>query len=196
MKNIRRKINIIISILLIINGLLINILIVNKPIIKELKEPNIEYYNNLNNQNKKSDTYQKKEISKSYFAIISIPKINLTKELPHPNGKENNVDKNIEVLKPYKTPNKTGTNLILASHSGTSKVSYFNNIKELTNDDDIYIYYKNRKYHYKVIKKYEVIKNGKLNIITSSNETLLTMTTCSTNKNKQLVIIAKQLNIN
>ena len=60
-------------------------------------------------------------------------------------------------------------------------------------NDKIFIYYNHHKYRYKVIKKYEIPKNGKLRVPFYPNETLLTLTTCSTTSNNQLVVIAKQI---
>lgn len=124
-----------------------------------------------------------------YIAILEIPKINLKKGLVNPNTKYNNVNENIEILNPVKMPDEDG-NMILASHSGSSRVAFFNNLYLLKNSDKVYIYYNKKKYEYKIIKKYETKKSGKLILPNNIGKKNLILTTCSKNKYKQLVVIA------
>lgn len=185
----KKKIKIILGIVLILLSISIP-LTTNYKEIKEEKKETINIINYIKINKTKQVTNQKKL---NYLAIIHIPKINLKRGLPYPYSKENNVNQNIEILKPFQTPEDKNKNIILASHSGTSNVSFFKNIKDLTKNDDIFIYYKNKKYHYKVVKKYEIKKTGKISITNIHNQTLLTLITCSTTKNKQLVIISSQI---
>ena len=57
-------------------------------------------------------------------------------------------------------------------------------------DDEIFVYYGNAKYIYKVNKNYEVDKNGIIDITRDIEQTTLVLTTCSKDKSKQIVIMA------
>ncbi len=129
-----------------------------------------------------------------YNAILEIPKIKLKKGIYEKENKNNNVNKNIELINPNKINNPQTETIIIAGHSGSSKISFFHNLDILTLNDSIYLYYNGNKYEYKVIQKYEEAKVGKLSV---DNETeLLYLTTCSEkNKDKQLVIKTKLFNI-
>ena len=130
-------------------------------------------------------------ISYNYVGVLEIPKINLRKGFTSIDDKNNDVNKNIEVLKESDMPNVVGGNLIVAGHSGTGRIAYFNNINKLTNKDVINIYYNNKKYIYEVVYKYEIDKKGIMNIKKDKNKTTLTLITCSTsNEKKQIVIIS------
>lgn len=162
--------------------------------IKRIEKISIEYFfnTNKNTQEKQYNIINKDKLIE-YIAILEIPKINLKQGLVRPNSNLNNVNKNIQILTPFNRLDQLGTNLILAGHSGNSKVSFFRNINNLEIGNDIYIYYQNKKYHYKVLKKYEVEKTGKIHVKSNQNKTLLTLTTCSYN-NKQLIILSEQIN--
>lgn len=103
------------------------------------------------------------------------------------------MDKNVEILSQSSIKEKL---FILASHSGTSKKAYFNNLEKLSNDDLIYIYYKNNKYTYKITTIYYIKKTGYLKIKKNLTNTVI-LITCSTKfSNKQLIILSKLINNN
>ena len=130
-------------------------------------------------------------ISYNYVGVLEIPKINLRKGFTSIDDKNNDVNKNIEVLKESDMPNVVGGNLIIAGHSGTGRIAYFSNIYKLSNKDIINIYYNNKKYIYEVVDKYEIDKKGIMNIRKDKSKTTLTLITCSTsNEKKQIVIIS------
>ena len=186
------------KIILIITGLMLSLIYIY--INYDIKNQEQENLNNffedfpLNTDSKKEKEKDEKNKTKTknYIAVIEIPKIKLLKGLYDKNSPLNNVNKNIEIIN-YSMPDKKNTNLVLAGHSGTSKVSYFNKIYKLSKNDIIYIYYNNKKYKYKVIKKYELPKNGKIPIFYNKKEAFLTLTTCSITINKQLLILARQV---
>lgn len=129
-----------------------------------------------------------------YNAILEIPKIKLKKGIYEKGNKNNNVNKNIELINPNKINNPQIETIIIAGHSGSSKISFFHNLDILTLNDSIYLYYNGNKYEYKVIQKYEEAKVGKLSV--DNEKELLYLTTCSEkNKDKQLVIKANLFNI-
>ena len=83
-------------------------------------------------------------------------------------------------------------NLILASHSGTSSISFFKNLYKLELNDDVYVNYNNKDYHYKVTDIYTDIKDGDIGIRRNKNKTTLTLITCTKNdKTTQTVYICE-----
>ena len=116
-----------------------------------------------------------------YVAILEIPQIDLKLGLVDKNSNDNNVNKNIQILDGSEFPNKINTNLILASHSGTSKVSFFNDLNKLSIGDTIYIYYNDYKYIYKLDNIYEIKKTGAVDIIRNKDKNTITLITCKNN---------------
>lgn len=181
--------------ILIMSLLIINNLnfISNKSIVYNIEKNNIEKNNIEDNKKNIENT---KGIT-DYKAILYIDKINLIAKIYDISSKKNDVDKNIEVINPSSFPDKTNSNLILASHSGNSNISYFKNLDKLVPLDIIDLLYHNKKYTYKLDKIYRQEKTGKVNIIRNKNNTTLTLITCDQNdKNYQVVYIAYLININ
>lgn len=127
----------------------------------------------------------------NYIGVLEIPKINFKRGFLDIKDKNNNVNKNIQVLENSTMPNVNGGLLVIAGHSGSGRVAFFRNLYKLKENDQIYIYYENIKYIYQVQKYYEETKNGDISIDKNSESTLV-LTTCSqTDKNKQIVIVSK-----
>lgn len=127
----------------------------------------------------------------NYIGVLEIPKINFKKGFLDIKDKNNNVNKNIQVLENSTMPNVNGGLLVIAGHSGSGRVAFFRNLYKLKENDQIYIYYENIKYIYQVQKYYEETKDGDISIDKNSESTLV-LTTCSqTDKNKQIVIVSK-----
>lgn len=172
---LKRIISIQVLIILLLTGL---ILLKNKNIIK-------------NNSIINSISYKIEEASSdNYYGRIYINKINLNEYFYSINDSRNNVDKGIEVLKPSIMPDNDNSRLFLASHSGNSNISYFKNINKLEYNDEVLIYYNHNCYKYRVTDKYEIIKNGTLNI-KEIEENALILITCVRNTNRQLIVICK-----
>ena len=142
----------------------------------------------------KENTQIKKEVKKqsktNYIAILKIPKIDLERGLVDPKSYLNNVKYNIEIVKGSSMPNVRNSNLILASHSGTARISYFKNLNKININDDVYLIYQDKTYRYKVSNKYEIDKTGTAKIIRDRSKTTITLITCKYKTNKQIVIIA------
>lgn len=141
------------------------------------------------------DNNQKQEIKikakESYIAVIEISKINLQRGLYSKDSQNNNINKNIEILKESDYPDITSGNFILVGHSGTARVSYFKNLYKLEMGDEINIYYEKQKYKYKIYNIYEIDKNGSADIVRNAEKNTLTLITCKDNSNKQIVIISE-----
>ena len=141
-----------------------------------------------------NDTQEKKEVKKqnkiNYIAILKIPKIDLERGLVDPKSYLNNVKYNLEIVEGSSMPDNKNSNLIIASHSGTARISYFRNLNKLSINDEILLIYKNKTYKYKVSNKYEIEKTGTAKIIRNNNKTTITLITCKYKTNKQIVVIA------
>lgn len=187
----------IIVITLVLFGVLLNVIDYYFDYSKDItEEKSVENFfekvepKNKNITNKKNLKENNKNLIE-YIAVLEIPKMKLKKGLVDPDSYSNNVNMNIQILKPYAMPNIKGSNLILASHSGSSRVAFFDDLNLLTKDDNIFIYYNNVRYSYKVIKKYEKKKDGTLIVSKKPKDTILTLTTCSKNsRDKQLIVVS------
>lgn len=131
-----------------------------------------------------------KEDTSNYIGVLEIPKINLKRGFFSIDSKDNNVNKNIQVIKESDMPDVVNGNLIIASHSGNSYVSFFKDLYKLSNNDTAYIYYNGIKYTYILAGKYDVEKTGEVAIHRDNTKSTLTLITCSKNDNtKQEVYI-------
>ena len=156
---------------------------INNPVVEDTPviEETIE---EVKEEVKQSETY-------NYVGVLEIPKINFKRGFLDIKDKNNNVNKNIQVLENSAMPNVNGGLLVIAGHSGSGRVAFFRNLYKLKENDQIYIYYENIKYIYQVQKYYEETKDGDISIDKNSESTLV-LTTCSqTDKNKQIVIVSK-----
>ena len=122
------------------------------------------------------------------LGVIEIPKINLKRYLYKVDAYQNNVNKNIEVLKSSDMPDVKEGNLILAGHNGNTSVGHFRNLHKLSLGDDIIVNYKGKSYNYEVSKIYDVIKTGTVAIKRDKNKNTITLITCL-GSDRQLVVI-------
>lgn len=124
-----------------------------------------------------------------YNFHLYIPKISLYKKVFFKDSKENNVNKGIYLVNNYLFSNENDT-VILASHSGSSRISYFKHLDLLEINN--YVYTSNNKYKniYKIEKIYKINKNGKFKY--SKNRKGIYMITCDKkNDKKQIVFYGK-----
>ena len=165
----------------------------NLYLIQDKEERSVKYYLNkvtdkIIDNNIDEDITEEKDLI-NYIAVVEIPKIKLVRGLVDKNDSLNNVDYNIQILKESTMPNVDYSNLYLAAHSGNSSVSYFKYLDRLIYNDEVYIYYQNIKYIYKVVKLYEIDKNGYAEIQRRGGTKHLILVTCIDDTEKQLVII-------
>lgn len=130
-----------------------------------------------------------------YLGIIEIPKINLYKGFYNKKSNLNNVKFNLYVHPESNYPDTDKGNLIIAGHSGNYNNSYFANLYQLENGDEITIHYNNQKYIYKITKIYNEEKTGRVRILRNKNKTTLTLVTCTKDDDyHQTVYIAELVN--
>lgn len=169
--------------------------------IKQLENNSIQEFFNIQEDsfdNTNNETENKQEIpstpksSYNYIAVLEIPKINLKRGLLSIDDKNNNINKNVAILKKSDMPDVENGLLVLASHSGSANISYFRHLNKLEISDQVYIYYKNIKYIYEVTSNERQDKTGNITISKKEDETNLILTTCDpVNKNKQVIITTK-----
>ena len=132
----------------------------------------------------------------NYIAYISIPKIELNRGIYNTTLTLNNVNKNIYVHPASTFPNNvSGNNLILASHSGSSSISYFKKLYKLALEDDVYLEYNGKTYHYKIKNIYTVLKDGTVALRVKQNVSTISLITCTKGDSKtQTIYICELIN--
>lgn len=133
---------------------------------------------------------EKGKVDSNYIAVLKIDKINLEKGLYEIGNSLNKVDHNIEILSGSNMPDVENGNLVLASHNGYLKESYFRNLYKVEIHDKISVFYDSYEYIYEVINTYKVEKTGTVKVIRNNNKNTLTLITCS-GDNEQLVVICE-----
>ncbi|HOB25887.1 MAG TPA: sortase [Bacilli bacterium] len=141
--------------------------------------------NKDNNETIHSNIISNHEIGKE---LLLIDKINLSENIPDKESNTNDVKYGLSLLNESdQFPHENGI-MIIASHSGNSKISYFKYLDELVIGDDIDVYYDGITYKYEINNIYEINKTGKLKINKKINETKIVLITCKKNtKDRQMV---------
>lgn len=112
---------------------------------------------------------------------IIINKLNINKPLYKINSNKNNIEENITILKESIPPKEDNSILIIAAHSGTGPIAFFNELNKLEINDEIIIKYDNKEYKYFVKDIWEEKKNGYININKEPQKQLI-LTTCASSK--------------
>ena len=144
----------------------------------------MENINKLSISNIRYTSIPYKIIKEKPIGRIIINKININKPLYNIDSSENNVDKNITILKESNYPHS----IFIAAHSGTGDIAYFKNLDQLDIDDEIIINYYNDQKTYQVKSKNIQIKDGYISI-SNLEKNYLVLTTCYPyNDNYQLIV--------
>ncbi len=131
---------------------------------------------------------------KELLATITINKISLyDKPIYQIDSKNNNIEKNITILKESIMPDNNKSIIFLIAHSGQGDIAYFKNLDKLKINDLVTINYNKKKYLYQVINIYETEKNGYLELKHNYQKELV-LSTCSQNKDKQLIVDCMLIN--
>lgn len=129
-------------------------------------------------------------ISKEELPIgtLTIPKINLNQQIYSLTSTKNNIEEHVTILEGSKEPHQENSIIFLAAHSGTSNISFFNQLDTLEINDEITLTYKNINYTYYIKDIWETSKDGNIEVIKESNNQLV-LTTCNQkDKTKQLIL--------
>lgn len=197
----KNKLLLIIGIVYYISGLLLLAYVISIPILNSKKESKA-LSNFYIQEEKKNDTNQVQNNKENrmtsnleYIAVLKIPKIKLEKGLVAKDSKYNNIDYGIKILKESDSPDVINGNVILAAHSGTADISYFNNLDKLKTNDEVLILYNGKTYQYKIVNIYDIDKTGKAKINRNNNKSTITLITCRNGTNKQIVLIGELQNL-
>ena len=155
---------------------------------EEEKQPEII---NPIEETKPEPVKEKTETSYDYIAILRIPKINLKRGLVAKDSNYNNIRYNIMIHEESDSPDDEGGNVILVAHSGSASMSYFRYLYKLNLGDKIYLDYNNKTYAYKIINQYDIEKTGQASIRKNTRKSSITLITCRTGINKQIVLIGE-----
>ena len=161
----------------------------------EKQQEEVEDISNEETKEEKEESKESSEPLYEYIGVLEIPSINFKRGFLDINDKNNTVSKNIQVLNGSEYPDVVNGNFMIAGHSGSGRIAFFKNLYKLSNGDESYIYYKNKKYIYKMIESYEVQKTGIVPIKNYENKTILTLITCSQDESKQIVFINELVEI-
>jgi sortase A len=171
---------------------------------QEIEEQQIEDFYEIQEEIVNEEIEEQEEVKESnvdevyrepYIAVLKIDKIGLQRGMYDINSKNNNVNKNIQILKGSDMPDVDKGNLIIAGHSGNGYSAYFRNLPKLDKGDIATISFNGKTYSYKLTNSYEIEKTGKAVISKNKDKTTLTLITCKHNTNKQIVFIFELENI-
>lgn len=127
-----------------------------------------------------------------YLGVLEIPRISLKRGFYGLSSPHNNIEENVTLVAGSKMPDVDKGNLILMAHSGDAYISFFAFLHKLNIGSDIYVTYNKVKYHYKLVNKYDVLKDGTVSIVRNYDKTTLTLITCTKDDaTKQTVYIAE-----
>lgn len=130
-----------------------------------------------------------------YIGVLEIPSIKLKRGFYALTSKNNKVSKNIQMIETSVMPNVLFGNLILASHSGSSNISFFKNLDKLKMNAMAFVYYHNQKFQYVLVDKYNEEKDGNILVKRKKSQTNLTLITCDKkDQTAQTVYVFKQIN--
>lgn len=142
----------------------------------------------------KNELVAQKDKQDDYILELIIKKIGINKRINKISSSQIDVDENIIILEGSTFPDKKESTLFIAAHSGEGENAYFNNLDKLSINDEITIVYNNKNYYYIVTNNWEEDKNGYIHVSKKYQHQLI-LTTCSKNKDKQLVVSARLLTV-
>ena len=122
---------------------------------------------NLVSNNYSYDTHATEE----YYGYIKIPSINLNVGFYEYDNPLNDVDLNVLWIK---IP--VSNSYLFAAHSGVGSIAYFNDLHNLSINDDIYLKLSSEIIHFVVSNIYKTKKDGDIAI--SNKEGMIYLTTC------------------
>lgn len=129
-----------------------------------------------------------------YAGVLEIPKIGLKRGFYGSDNKYNNIQYNVAVVRGSTFPDVAKGNLILMAHSGNAYISFFRYLYMLELGDKAYVTFKNVKYEYTLVNRYDVPKVGHVKVIRDYDKTTLTFITCTHNSDDyQTIYILEQV---
>ena len=139
-----------------------------------------------------NDTSKKYDMNQ-YVGYLEIPKINFNKGFYPKESEQNDVDKNLLLVKEASYPDVAQGNLIIAGHSGTAWNSFFNDLYKLSVGDTAKVKFQGKTYTYKFVNIYKASKTGTISIYRNFKRTTLTLVTCTNNDSTTQTIYIGEL---
>lgn len=124
----------------------------------------------------------------NYYGYLIIPSLNITYGFYDIHNEFNNVDKNVTLIN-----SNIENTYVLAAHSGSGNLAYFNDLKYLKKYDELYLKFKDKILKYEIVNIKSEKKNGKIKIKNKENQLILT--TCDQIKKGNQLIIEANLKI-
>lgn len=172
--------------------LLLVLLCFNNQLTKD-KKSHQQSINKINKIEENIKVEENIKISKTTYkempiGTLIIEKISLNNPIYSKTSSLNNIEQNVTIIKDSTNLEDNNSLIILAAHSGTGKIAYFNNLNKLNINDEIKLTMYKKEHIFIVTNIFEQDKNGYINIA-KNNKSQLILTTCSiVDKNKQLII--------
>ena len=132
-------------------------------------------------------------VQERYVGYLNIPKIGFSKGFFAQESSQNDVEKNIYIVKGSAYPDVERGNFIIAAHSGTGWKAFFNDLYKLEKEDQVVVDYNGKKYTYSIKKIYKQEKTGTIAIYRDYSKTTLTLVTCTNNDSKTQTIYIAEL---
>ena len=76
----------------------------------------------IKEEDKKEEVVKEFNKEEDYIMILEIPKISFKRGILSKDAKNNNIEKNVTILKESDYPDKEKGNVYLAAHNGTAKI--------------------------------------------------------------------------
>lgn len=168
-------------------------IIIPEEIVEEISETTTKKQETVKTETTKKTTKKTTQAKNIYIGTLKIPTIKLERGFLSVNSKYNNVNRNIYTVPGSDMPDEENGNLMLASHSGNSSISFFKNLYKLKLADDVYLNYNGKEYHYKVRNIYTDSKTGDVKVVRNKYVNTLTLITCTKNDNKTQTIYICEL---
>ena len=128
------------------------------------------------------------EVEEKELMTLEIPKINFFGKIYDISSEQNDIDKNIIIMKESDMPDKENGIIIIGGHSGYGQYAYFKDLNKLEIDDKVIIKYLGNNYIYKVVDYHLDSKDGSIRISNLNKKNKLFLYTCNPNdKNNYLV---------
>ncbi len=169
---------------------------IQKEIVHQVEEDKIEnFFQNedslIQNNNNISNNMNRQ--NEPFIAVLEIPTLHLSKGIYSFSSSRNSVSYGIEILNDSDMPNVYGGIFALASHSGSSAISYFSKLQQINLYDQIFVYYDGLKYTYEVIQIYNEVKDGSIMVSSDyQDSSYIVLTTCNTeDSNLQFNVLGK-----
>ncbi len=148
-----------------------------------------------NQRNSLTDSFYQKDIThNSFYMQLEIPKLALNQKIYALDSNLNQIKYNVTLLPASTLPNVENSEIFLAAHAGSSKISYFQNLNLLIEGDVVYLIYDGYKYTYQVKEIKITSKTNYVSIQAKKGSKTLTLISCL-GKEKRVIVSLEQTEV-